>query len=299
MTMRAARLALIGAMVALSACAPSESGDETTPVRRLPSDLGYSELAWGIENSCNGAQPALIRNDADWQAFWTAVRPDEPVPAVDFSTDSVLAACVYIGDPGHRYAIAGWEENAPRQLTVHTTVATPACGPSPQIVVAGYHAIRIDGTFDSAEFQERSAVRESCDLPDDRFGWETLAYGQYSGCTEPTDVVIGTAEDWTAFWSSLHANVDPEPARPAVDFASESVIATCLGERPDGGYVTYFRYVGEPDETGHVILDGVERVSGPTCAVSAAVTQPYHVIRLNRVATGATVRRLTLESACS
>lgn len=295
--MQAARFVLLGALLSLSACAPSEPGDEA-PGLRLPAALGYSELAWGMASFCNGAQPALIRNDEDWQAFWSAVRPDEPAPPVDFSTDSVLASCVALPSPGNRYAIAGWEESAPGQLTVHTTLAAPACGLHSQIIVAGYHAIRLDGVFDSAEFQQGHSVRESCNLPQSSFGWETLAYGQFSGCSEATDVVINTAEAWEAFWSNLHATSGAEPERPAVDFASESVIATCLGERPDGGYVTYFKYVREPDDSGHVVLDGTEMVAGPTCSVTQAVTRPYHVVRVNRVVTGATVRRLTLESPC-
>lgn len=296
--MQAARFALIGALLSLSACAPSESDDEA-PVLRLPAALGYSELTWGIAIFCNGAQPALIRSDEDLQAFWAAVQPDEPAPSVDFSTDSIIAGCVSLPDPGHQYAIAGWEESAPGHLTVHTTVASPACGVVyPQIVVAGYHAIRVDGVFDSAEFQHGRAAGESCDLLHATFGWKTLAYGQFSGCGDATDVVIGTTEEWEAFWSSLHATSSAEPERPVVDFASESVIATCLGERPDGGYVTYFKSISEPDGSGHVVLDGTELVAGPTCAVTQAVTQPYHVVRVNRVVTGATFRRLTVESPC-
>lgn len=294
--MPASRLALIGALLSLSACAPSETDE--APAQRLPAAHSYEQLVRGGAFSCNGAQSSLIRNEADWQAFWTAVDPDEPLPAVDFATSSVLASCVALPNPGYRQAITGWEESAPGQLTVHTTVAAPACGVYTQQVVAGYHAIRIDGVFDVAEFQQGSAVRESCELPHAQFGWETLAYGYQSGCLAATDTVIRTPEDWAAFWSQLHSHVSPEPERPAVDFAAESVVAHCLGERPDGGYASYFTYVHEPDGSGHIVLDGTEYVAGPTCPVTLATTQPYHVIRVNRVVTGATVRRLTFEDAC-
>jgi hypothetical protein len=293
----AARLALAGMTAALSACMPSDPAQ--APSHRLPADLGYGELVRGMANFCNGAQPTLIRNEADWQAFWAAVQPDEPVPAVDFATDSVLASCVSLPSPGYRHEIAAWRESAPGQLTVDTVVVAFACGLYPQVVVAGYHAIRIDGVFDSADFVKGSAVGESCDLGDGTFGWETLDYGQWSGCGEPADVVIGTEEAWQSFWSSLHATSSPQPERPAVDFATESVIATCLGERPDGGYVTYLKHLSEPDASGNVVVDGTEIVAGPTCTVTQAVTQPYHVIRVNRVVNGATFRRLTLESSCA
>lgn len=294
--MRASRLALVGTLLSLAACAPAETDE--APDQRLPAGLGYEQLVWGMANSCNGAQPALIRNETDWQAFWSAVQPDEPVPPVDFATDSVLATCVALPDPGHRYEITGWEEGAPGQLTVHTTLASPACGAHAQVIVAGYHALRVDGVFDSAVFQQGQAVRESCNLPQARFGWETLAFGYTSGCTTATDAVIGTEEAWAAFWSALHSNASPEPARPEVDFTAESVVAHCLGVRPDGGYASHLKYLHEPDGSGHLVADGTEYVAGPTCAVTLAQTQPYHVIRVNRAVTGATFRRLTIEDHC-
>ena len=81
---------------------------------------------------------------------------------------------------------------------------------------------------------------------------------------------------------------------PYVDFASETVIGVWLGDRPTGGYsvdilqVVPATVIGAPcDQNGcpptGAIVSWVESRPGGSCAVPAAVTRPFHVVRTSRI----------------
>ena len=77
----------------------------------------------------------------------------EPAPAVDFETASVLAVCSWLSDPGVSLEITTFEAAA-THLTAYVTKVSQ-CGAHPQVIVFGYHALRIDGVFESADFQHQ------------------------------------------------------------------------------------------------------------------------------------------------
>lgn len=282
--MRIKRLSFLAVIAMLAACGNEAPGDGPGP---------FSE-AKGVtyQPGCSAPVQQLVRNTAAWTSFWTQTHPGgEPVPAVDFGNASVLAVCAAISSPAHGYEITAYEPQPGGGVTAHVTAVEPGAGcVYPAVVAHAFHAIKLDGVF-SADFQQATAVREACAALGADYGWETLALGQSSACTEPLETVIRTEQAWADFWSSLHATSDPQPERPAVDFASESVIATCLGTRPNGGYATFIVHLTPPDEAGHVAVGTQDLEPGPRCAVTEAVTNPYHVIRVNRVLTGATFRR--------
>lgn len=286
------RLVLLAVIAGLAACTTEvpESGAAFTEARGLTYQPG-----------CTSHDDQLIRNAAAWQVFWAVTHPEgEPAPAVDFQSASVLAVCAPLASPGHGYEITAWEAAPANRVGVYATDVLPGDGCVHAAVVAyAFHTIKLDTVVESADFSHATAVHKACGALDQDYGWQTLSQGQYSGCSEPLEAVIRSEEEWAAFWARLHAPVNPAPERPAVDFASESVIATCTGARPSGGYATVIAHLTAPDEAGQVTVGVRDLEPGSVCVVTDAVTQPYHVIRVNRALSGATFRRNTSVLDCS
>lgn len=290
--MRATRSILPAVLAMLAGC-----------TQELPESGPWFAEAKGLtyQPGCQAHNDALIRDGAAWHAFWELTHPDgEPTPAVDFERASVLAVCGALASPGHDYEITAWEATSKDRVTVHVSDVQPGDGCFyPAVVAFAFHAIMLEGTPASADFSHARAVRQACGTLGPGYGWTTLAQGQSSGCVQPVDVLIRTEDEWAAFWSTLHAPFEPAPARPAVDFANESVIATCLGARPTGGYATVVAHLTSPDEAGSITVGVRDLEPGAGCGVTQAVTQPYHVIRVNRVLSDATFRRRSSVLDCS
>jgi hypothetical protein len=276
---------LAGAAItaALSAC---------VPVGEDPSAVAFETLARGgtYQPGCTAQHDdRLIRNQADWAAFWDQVHvdPAPPLPAVDFSRDTVLANCGQRSDPGEYSTIDAVRlgEGAPASALVSVT-DTSLPGIFPMVIVYGYHAVRVSGVIDAAQF-----VHVRARGPQMRV--ETLAVGESSGCDASSDQLISTPGEWAAFWSALHAGREPEPLRPSVDFSTQSVLASCLGARPSGGYQVR---ITEVRTTGEVAVR--ETQPGPNCAVTLAQTQPYHLISVDRRLDSATFTRSTTVQDC-
>jgi hypothetical protein len=131
-------------------------------------------------------------------------------------------------------------------------------------------------------------------------GWTSLADDYFSGCTEAADRLIRNDEDWAAFWTLVHADLDEEPVRPDIDFANESVIATCLGNRQDGGFATRIRHMTDPDPEARVVVGVLDYIAATDCGEDALTPtyQAYHMIRVNRPLAGVTFRRRTTVYSC-
>jgi hypothetical protein len=272
--------------VGLAACVPA--GEDASAV-------AIETLARGTTHQpgCTARHDdRLIRNPADWAAFWGQAHAGSspPLPAVDFSRDTVLATCGYRPSPGESSAIDAVRlaDGAPARALVSVT-DTELDGVFPAVITHGFHAVRVAGVLDAAEFVHVTAQGQSLRL-------ETLAAGAYSGCEASADRLISTTAQWAAFWTELHAGQGPEPARPAVDFSAQSVLASCLGTRPSGGHA--IRITGVHHAGGQLQVTARETAPGPGCAVTQALTQPYHVISVDRVAGGATFTRDTTVQGC-
>lgn len=95
-------------------------------------------------------------------------------------------------------------------------------------------------------------------------------------------LVIRDNAAWIAFWTRMNANHQPEPFRPAVDFSKEMIVAVAMGERESGGY--QITMPSARVEAGSLIVDVLSRSPGPTCVVTAAITQPVDLARVQRYA---------------
>lgn len=125
-----------------------------------------------------------------------------------------------------------------------------------------------------------AAVDASGPLPVVRFAPGTGALVQNSGYTAPTTVAIRDSAAWVAAWTTLHANQQPIPALPVIDFSKEMVVVVALGTRSNGGFSVAVARASE--QAGKVTVVATETAPGPTCAVPEVITAPADVAKLPR-----------------
>ena len=104
----------------------------------------------------------------------------------------------------------------------------------------------------------------------------TIAKGTAGSIDTPRNVVVGTAEEWTALWTAN--NPQAPPAK--IDFARNVVVAVFLGARPTSGFevdITAVRTAGGP-----TVVEYIERRPDPADVVAQVVTSPFHIVSLPR-----------------
>lgn len=139
---------------------------------------------------------------------------------------------------------------------------------------------RSQGSFDLSD-----AVQIEFVPPVAVTGWTSIEQGQHSGhplggTQGGGTLLIQNQADWTTFWNQ-HQAVIPTTPPPAVDFTQDVVVASFAGWISTGGYthsVTALSLsVATLDVTTHLLSPG------PGCAVTLAITHPYHIVRTPRV----------------
>jgi hypothetical protein len=105
----------------------------------------------------------------------------------------------------------------------------------------------------------------------------TVIQTHFSGITEPTSRLITSADEWARVWAQIHANVEPKPARPAIDFQREALVLVALGTATSSLEIEDVRRF----ERGVVAQVLVETYS-ERCLVLLAIGQPVHVVRIAR-----------------
>lgn len=109
-------------------------------------------------------------------------------------------------------------------------------------------------------------------------GFSSVAKGTGlpSGNTLPHLSVIRTEADWASFWDQLHASQSPKPALPPVNFAENVIVALVDEVRATGGYTVTITDI-QRSPSGIVVVAS-HLSPGPACAVTAAFTQPFHLV---------------------
>lgn len=110
--------------------------------------------------------------------------------------------------------------------------------------------------------------------------------GQYGGYdfTDPKNIVLQTEDEFADFWEVLYGNMTSPPARPAVDFSENVVVAVMQGMRPTGGYSIEVKDVTANEGALRVSVEAT--IPGPTCLVTDALTSPYQIVEVSRPAKG-------------
>jgi hypothetical protein len=106
--------------------------------------------------------------------------------------------------------------------------------------------------------------------------FKTLDRGVQSNIESRREVVVRTADEWTAFWKEHAINAQP----PAVDFTQSMVVGIFLGYRPTGGHsVEITRIERKGDE---LVVAFRERKPGKSDIVTQVITMPYHLVTVER-----------------
>ena len=110
--------------------------------------------------------------------------------------------------------------------------------------------------------------------------FDTIEKGFFSGITEKKNLVIRTQDQRAKLWNKHTSIRIPPPEAPAIDFTENMILAVFMGQKPSGGFAVEITRV-EKCKNGLVIF--FSEVEPPLDAVVTAVlTQPYHIIKIEK-----------------
>jgi len=101
--------------------------------------------------------------------------------------------------------------------------------------------------------------------------FETIDIGYWGAHSERGDYIIRTQQEWDDLGESSDAT--------DIDFSSKVVLAVYMGVRPSGGYRIEITNIGENGAYRRVYI----RETTPKGYAPHVITQPYHIVKLNRV----------------
>ena len=112
-------------------------------------------------------------------------------------------------------------------------------------------------------------------------GIETIEKGGDSGIVTREQLVIESQDEWEEFWGRHTSVRIPAPNAPEVDFSQETVVAVFSGEKPTGGYSIEIAKIEFDEYEATIFFEEVSPEPGQP--VSEALTQPFHIVRTNRI----------------
>lgn len=101
-----------------------------------------------------------------------------------------------------------------------------------------------------------------------------------SGIERETLSVIKDPAAWQTLWNSIHANVSPAPALPAVDFTREMILVAAAGQKPSSGYAMTITSAVEANGEVTVSVDAMS--PGSKCVGLTVMTSPVDLARVTR-----------------
>jgi len=108
--------------------------------------------------------------------------------------------------------------------------------------------------------------------------FQTVDQRAMSGINNAEDHVISDDKEWSGLWARIHNNVTPVPNMPQMNFSREQVLAVFMGQKNTGGFGIEIKRV---IDTGKQIVAMVEETTPPEGGiVTMAITQPYHVVKI-------------------
>jgi hypothetical protein len=110
--------------------------------------------------------------------------------------------------------------------------------------------------------------------------FETIVKQYSSGHGEKKNYVITNRQEWEELWNTIYANSSPRPDAPFVDFTKRMVIAVFQGAQPSSSYNITITKLVKKESALRVYVK--ERTPSPECMVLWVITQPYHIIEVDR-----------------
>lgn len=114
----------------------------------------------------------------------------------------------------------------------------------------------------------------------DEISFTNISNEAYSALNDPEQIMIDNASDWAEFWSRANSNTLPAPKGPEIDFSQHIVLVSCMGLKNSGGHTTEIVHTKVAGET--VYAKVVNASPGKSCIATMAMTNPYHVIQLEK-----------------
>ena len=108
--------------------------------------------------------------------------------------------------------------------------------------------------------------------------FETLSIGHYCGHVEKANYVINSLEEWTNLLETSHLN---RIKLPKINFTTNTVIATFMGERKTGGYSVEIKKI--KDSGKEIIVYIKERAPAKGAIKTMLLTQPYHIVKVKKI----------------
>eukprot|EP00418_Pyrodinium_bahamense_P075960 CAMPEP_0179063408 /NCGR_PEP_ID=MMETSP0796-20121207/27419_1 /TAXON_ID=73915 /ORGANISM="Pyrodinium bahamense, Strain pbaha01" /LENGTH=201 /DNA_ID=CAMNT_0020760327 /DNA_START=58 /DNA_END=663 /DNA_ORIENTATION=- len=110
--------------------------------------------------------------------------------------------------------------------------------------------------------------------------FDTLECGFYSGISDALEVAVTSQDEWSSLWERHTSGQSPPPPLPDIPFNTDMVICVFCGERSSGGHSVAVKSI---DSSGGGLSVVYEVSSPPPGAMTTcAVTQPHHIVRLQR-----------------
>jgi len=119
--------------------------------------------------------------------------------------------------------------------------------------------------------------------PSATIGFQTFLSGQNSGLVgnQPAVFKIETQTQWAELWSTHQSVVFPTTAPPAFSFDDQVLIAVFDREQSTGGFAIEVQAIARSE--GGILVKVVRTVPGLGCAVTQALTQPFHIVSIDAV----------------
>ena len=110
--------------------------------------------------------------------------------------------------------------------------------------------------------------------------FSTIAAGNYSGISKKKNVIISNQKDFEKIWSECYSIQIPQPKAPQINFEKECVLIAFSGEFSSGGYKVELANINKKRRSMNV--DVINTAPGADCNVTSAMTQPFHMIKMQK-----------------
>lgn len=108
----------------------------------------------------------------------------------------------------------------------------------------------------------------------DNIPFQTIDKGTYSNIDNNQFLVIKDSGDLNSTWEGLDGEF------PEIDFEEYILIAVFQGQKPSGGYSIEIAVIEEFSD--FIQVGVVEKSPGDGCAVTEALTSPYHIVQIEQ-----------------
>lgn len=120
-------------------------------------------------------------------------------------------------------------------------------------------------------------IKEESAVSGNELKFETVLKGPHNANAEKKNYIIKTQAEWM----QLLQKIGDELIAP-IDFNKDMVIAVFQGQQPTGGYATEIMKILETELNLEVRIKEIS--PGPNCIVTQALTNPYHIVKLQKSA---------------